>query len=120
MKKLKLLLALPLLLLTACGGKELTVSSTITSKWDRKWIQTIYCGKVLTYVPHHTYYFDFEEVKPYTKQVNQTDWNNYEIGDKYTFTIKEKEKEYFFTESIVNSEGGSDKNEILYYVSSFR
>ena len=108
MKKFKLLLALPLMLLTACEEKTLIVSSTITDKWETKWIQTVYCGKVLTYVPHHTYYFKFEEVQPYTKQVDQTDWNNYGVGDKYTFTIKEKEKGYFFTESIggINNENG--------------
>lgn len=104
MKKFALILLLPIMLLTSCGEGYTYVSSNITDKWDRTWTQTINTGKTIIHVPHHDYYFQFNEWKPYTKKVNQSDWNKFEIGDTYTFAISEKEREYFFDESIVSVE----------------
>ena len=104
MKKLSLMLLLPLMLLTSCGSSHTYVSSIITNKWDRKWVQIVSTGKTTIHIPHHDYYFNFNEWKPYTKKVNQGDYDKYEIGDIYTFAIDEKEREYFFDESIVNVE----------------
>lgn len=109
MKKLKLLLVLPLMLLTACDDNHLYVSSNITDKWDRTWVQIISTGKTTISIPHHDYYFQFNEWKPYTKKVNQSDWNKFEVGDTYTFAISEKEKEYFFTESIVDVKDNTEE-----------
>lgn len=104
MKKLALMLLLPIMLLTSCGESHLYVSSNITDKWDRQWTQVISNGKTTMAIPHHDYYFNFNEWEPYTKKVTQSDWNKFEVGDTYTFSISEKERKYFFNESIVNVE----------------
>lgn len=101
MKKLLLFTILPLLLLTSCGDSHLYVSSNITDKWDRQWVQVIHVNKTTWTIPHHDYYFQFNEWEPYTKKVNRSDWYKFEIGDTYTFAIDEKEKHYFFDDSIV-------------------
>lgn len=99
MKKIKLLLILPLLLLTGCKQKRICVTSNITNKWDRIWNQVITTGKITTVVPHHDYFFQFNEWKPYTKKVSYGDFTTYEVGDDYTFWIDDKETQYFFEES---------------------
>ena len=102
MKKLILLLVLPLLLLlTSCDNSHIYVSSIITNKWDRRWTQVINTGKTMMSIPHHDYYFQFNEWKPYTKKVSGGDYGDFDVGDIYTFTISDKEKEYFFDDSIV-------------------
>ena len=101
MKKLKLLLLLPLLSLTACDDSHIYVSSIITNKWDRTWVQIVHTGKTTITIPHHDYYFNFNEWKPYTKKVSGGDYDKYDIGDTYTFAIDEREKSYFFDDSIV-------------------
>ena len=99
MKKNKLLL-LSILLMTSCQQDYVCVSSTITHKWDRYWIQPIHTGQSIMYFPHYDYYFQFNELKPYTKKVLLSDYEKFEIGDIYTFTISEEEKECFFSDSI--------------------
>ena len=100
--KIKKLLLLPILLLmTSCKDSHIYVSSIITNKWDRTWVQVISTGKTTMTIPHHDYYFQFNEWKPYTKKVSSGDYNKYDVGDIYTFTICDKEKEYFFDDSIV-------------------
>ena len=101
MKKLKLLLALPLMLLTSCNNSYLYVSSIITTKWDRHWVQVIRSGKATITVPHHDYYFQFNERKPYVKKVSGGDYDQFNVGDIYSFQISVRETEYFFEESIV-------------------
>lgn len=100
--KMKKLLLLPILLLMAsCEESHIYVSSIITDKWDRTWVQVISTGKTTMTIPHHDYYFQFNEWKPYTKKVSNRDYEKLEVGDIYTFAISEKEKEYFFDDSIV-------------------
>lgn len=101
--KIKKLLLLPILLLmTSCTkDSHIYVSSLITNKWDRHWVQVVSTGKTTISIPHHDYYFQFNEWKPYTKKVNDGDYEKFDIGDIYTFTISEEEKEYFFEDSIV-------------------
>lgn len=99
---MKKLLLLPILLLmTSCKETHIYVSSIITNKWDRQWVQIIRIGKITTTIPHHDYYFQFNEWKPYTKKVSSGDYEKFEVGEIYTFTINEKEKEFFFDDSIV-------------------
>ena len=97
----KLLLLHILLLITSCEDSHIYVSSIITHKWDRTWVQVISTGKTTMSIPHHDYYFQFNEWKPYTKKVSEEDYKKFEIGDTYTFTISEEEKSYFFDDSIV-------------------
>ena len=101
--KIKKLLLLPILLLmTSCDkSSHIYVSSIITNKWDRSWVQLSHAGKVLITIPHHDYYFQFNEWKPYTKKVSDGDYEKFDVGDIYTFTISEEEKSYFFDDSIV-------------------
>ena len=100
--KIKKLLLLPILLLmTSCKASRIYVSSIITNKWDRHWSQIISTGKTTIIVPHHEFYFQFNEWKPYTKKVSLGDYEKFEIGDTYTFTISDSEKSYFFDDSIV-------------------
>ena len=100
--RIKKLLLLPILLfMTSCEERHIYVSSIITNKWDRQWVQVISTGKIIVSVPHHDYYFQFNEWKPYTKKVSGGDYEKFEVGDIYTFTISEEEKSYFFDDSIV-------------------
>ena len=105
MKKIfKLLGLLPLFMLTGCKNSHIYVSSIITNKWDRTWVQVISTGKTTISVPHHDYYFQFNEWKPYTKKVSGGDYDKFDVGDIYTFTISDNEKEYFFEDSIYTVE----------------
>ena len=99
MKKFKLLILLPLMLLTSCSEKRTYVTSVITNKYDYTYNQVISNGKVTTVVIHHRYIFQFNEVKPYNKPVDNSTYEEYNVGDEYTFWIDEKEKEYFFPDS---------------------
>ena len=91
--KIKKLLLLPILLLmTSCKENHIYVSSIITNKWDRQWVQVIHTGKVTVSVPHHDYYFQFNEWKPYTKKVSSGDYEKFDVGDIYTFAISEEKK----------------------------
>lgn len=100
--KIKKLLLLPtLLLMTSCKDSHIYVSSIITNKWDRTWVQVISTGSSVISIPHHDYYFQFNEWKPYTKKITEGDYDMFEVGDTYTFTISEEEKSYFFDDSIV-------------------
>ena len=101
MKIKKLLLLSVLLLTTSCKESHIYVSSIITNKWDRHWVQVISTGKITVSIPHHDYYFQFNEWKPYTKKVRGEDYDKFDVGDIYTFTISEEEKSYFFDDSIV-------------------
>lgn len=102
MKALKKFLLLPLIvMMTACDDSHIYVSSVITNKWDRHWVQVISTGKTTISIPHHDYYFQFNEWKPYTKKVSGGDYDKFDVGDIYTFTISEEEREYFFEDSIV-------------------
>ncbi len=100
-KLLTTLLILPLLLLTSCNSTGIYVSSLITNKWDRRWSSIIRTGKTTIIVPHHDYYFQFNERKPYVKKVSGGDYDQFNIGDIYSFQISDNETEYFFEESIV-------------------
>ena len=97
-KKLKLFILLPMVMLCSCS--LFRVSSIITNKYDRHWIQTMVAGKVIYSIPKHDFYFQFNEVKPYTKQVEEKDYNKFEVGDTYTFAISKREAEYFFDSSV--------------------
>lgn len=98
MKKIiKLLGLLPLLLLSGCKEKNIYVSAEITQKYH--YITIILAGPSNP-VPIDHYDFIFNQAKPYRKEVSWTIYNQYEIGDIYTFCIDENEKEYFFENSI--------------------
>lgn len=100
--RIKKLLLLPILfLMTSCKCSHIYVSSIITNKWDRYWVQVISTGKTTMTIPHHDYYFQFNEWKPYTKKVSGGDYEKFDVGDNYTFTIVDNEREYFFDDSIV-------------------
>lgn len=100
--KLKKLLLLPILLLmTSCKESHIHVSSIITNKYDYETTTMIMSGTVLVPIFSHHYIFQFNEVKPYSKPVSSDDYNKFEVGDIYTFTIGEEEKSYFFDDSIV-------------------
>lgn len=100
--KIKKLLLLPMLLLmTSCKESHIYVSSIITNKWDTHCVQVIWTGKTNISIQHHHHYFQFNECKPYTKKVSSEDYEKFEIGDIYTFTISNNEKSYFFDDSIV-------------------
>ena len=101
MKKLLMLLLLPLLLLTSCSSENIYIASIITTKWDRRWVQVIRSGKVTITVPHRDYYFQFNERKPYVKKVTGGDYDQFNVGDIYSFQISVRETECFFEESIV-------------------
>ena len=99
MKKLKILLMLPLLLLTGCKEERIYVTSLITNKYDYVYNQVVHTGKTTVLVSHHRYVFQFNEIKPYSKSVSVADYNDYEVGDSYTFWISGKETQYFFEDS---------------------
>lgn len=102
MKKIKKLLLLPILLLmTSCKESRIYVSSIITNKYDYESMIMVSSGKAFVPIFNHHYIFQFNEVKPYDKSVSSEDYGKYEIGEEYTFRIDEKEKEYFFNDSIV-------------------
>lgn len=100
MKKVLTLLVLPLLLLTSCNSSGIYVTSLITNKWDRHWTSIVRAGKTTIIIPHHDYYFQFNERKPYVKEVSGGDYDKFNVGDTYTFQISDNETEYFFEESI--------------------
>lgn len=101
MKKIILLLFLSLLISSCAKCYHIYVNSIITNKYDREWVQIIYANNVAISIPHHDYYFQFNEWKPYTKKVNESDYEKFEISDMYTFAIEPREKSYFFSDSIV-------------------
>lgn len=102
MKKILLVLVLSVLLISSCAkSAHIYVSSIITHKREHEWVQIVYANKVTISIPHHDYYFQFNEWKPYTKKVNESDYKKFDITDVYTFVIEAHEKEYFFSDSIV-------------------
>ena len=103
MKKIKLLILLPLMLLTSCSEDTgIYVTSKIVNKYNYQTTTMVMSGKVLVPIITHHYIFQFNEVKPYSKSVGSDNYDKYEIGDDYTFQISEKEKEYFFETSYVD------------------
>ena len=104
MKAIKLLLLMPLLLLASCTTTHIYVTSPITNKYDYTFYQIIFTGTVTITVPNRRYIFQFNEWQPYTKAVSVAIYDEYEIGDEYTFQISAKEKDYFFNESIYEVE----------------
>jgi hypothetical protein len=101
MKINKLLLLPILLLMTSCKNNRTYVSSIITNKYDRHRVQVIPTGKTTICIPQHDYYFQFNEWETYTKKVNSEDYKKFDVGDIYTFIINDKERKYFFEDSIV-------------------
>ena len=92
---------LPILLLMAsCKENRIYVSSVIADKWYRQWVQVVIVGKVTTSIPRCNYYLQFNELKPYTKEVSYGDYEKFDVGDVYTFAIRESEKDCFFADNI--------------------
>lgn len=99
-RAIKLVLLMPLLLLASCSEEHIYVTSQITNKYHYTYYQVVSTGKTTITIPHKRYVFQFNDWQPYKKSVSVATYNEYEIGDEYTFLISSEEKKYFFNEHI--------------------